>query len=163
MKYDYSSSKHPATVFVLRGLLPYTEESLMLAFKPKRFFYELSKQSGYPETRIKSAYYRAKRLDLLTADAVPRLTEKGLRKVAPYTADYLGEFARLIVFFDIPEERTAVRSSFRALLKQLGFTMAQQSVWTCEWDHRATVAQAIKEFRLEDCVEMHESVRLFPK
>ncbi|QQS18897.1 hypothetical protein IPL68_02445 [Candidatus Saccharibacteria bacterium] len=84
-------------VFMLRGLIPYTEENVLLSFKPSTFFYEMSKVSGHSEAALRNAYYRARKQDLFSGDKVPRLTEKGLRKLAPYTAQKLGKDARLIV------------------------------------------------------------------
>jgi DNA-binding transcriptional regulator PaaX len=150
-------------VFMLRGLIPYTDENVLLSFKPSTFFYEMSRVSGHSQAAIRNAYYRARKQDLLSEDKVPRLTEKGLRKLAPYTAKRLGKDAKLIVIFDIPEHRLTVRNSFRRLLQNLGFTMVQQSVWMTDIDHRKTVILAVKEFKLESCVEIHESVCLFPK
>jgi CRISPR-associated endonuclease Cas2 len=162
-RYDYTNAKHPAMIFMLRGLMPYTTENVLLSFKPSTFFYEMSKVSGHSEAAIRNAYYRARRNDLLSGEKIPRLTEKGLRKIAPYIAKKLGKDARLIVIFDIPEHRVAVRHSFRSLLKSLGFDMVQQSVWVTDMDHKNIILEAIKELRLETCVEVHESLRLFPK
>ena len=150
-------------IFMLRGLNPYTEENVLLSFKPSTFFYEMSRVSGHSEAALRNAYYRARKQDLLSGDKVPKLTEKGMRKLQPYTAKKLGTDARLIVIFDIPEYRLTVRNSFRRLLQSLDFTMVQQSVWMSNTDHRKTLIQAVKEFNLEGCVEIHESLRLFPK
>ncbi|QQS18898.1 hypothetical protein IPL68_02450 [Candidatus Saccharibacteria bacterium] len=56
-----------------------------------------------------------------------------------------------------------VRNSFRRLLRNLGFTMVQQSVWVTDTDYRKILVRAVKELNLESCVEIHESLRLFPK
>ncbi len=148
---------------MLRGLTPYTEENVLLSFRPSKFFYEMSKVSNHSEAALRNAYYRARKQDLLSGDKIPRLTEKGLRKIAPFVAKKLGKDARLIVIFDIPEHRLTVRNSFRRLLQNLGFTMVQQSVWVSDVDHRKILVSTIKELTIESCVEIHESVRLFPK
>jgi DNA-binding transcriptional regulator PaaX len=162
-RYNYRDAKHPAMIFMLRGLLPYTNENVLLSFKPSTFFYEMSKVSGHSEAALRNAYYRARKQDLFSGNKIPRLTEKGLRKIAPFVAKKLGKDARLIVIFDIPEHRVAVRHSFRSLLKNLGFTMIQQSVWVTDTDHRKIVIEAIRDLGIETCVEVHESLRLFPK
>ncbi|PID99142.1 CRISPR-associated endonuclease Cas2 [Candidatus Saccharibacteria bacterium] len=160
---DYRSKKHPALIFVLRGLLPYTMENVLLSFKPGLFFAELEKVSGYKRSTLSATYYRAKQQGLIEQDIVPTLTEKGLQKVRPYTAKKLGDHARLIVFFDIPQDRAYVRENLRRLLKNLGFEMIQRSVWVSDMDYRSVLLQAIEKFQLQDCVEVHESLRLFPK
>ncbi|MBL8121695.1 CRISPR-associated endonuclease Cas2 [Candidatus Saccharibacteria bacterium] len=160
---DYRGKKHPALIYVLRGLLPYTRENMLLSFKPSTFFYELERVSGFSENTLRSTYYRARRDGLIAIDVVPILTEKGLRKVVPYEAKKLGNQARLIVLFDVPEHRVVTRNAFRRLLRGLGFEMVQQSVWVTDKDFRSILLDAVAEFDLKDCVEIHESVRLFPK
>lgn len=160
---DYNRKQHSALIYVLRGLIPYTQENILLSFKPKRFFNELAQFSGYSEQTIRTTYYRARCNDLVAPGLVPTLTEKGRRKIRPYQASQLGHNARLIVLFDIPQKRVATRNAFRRLLQSLDFTMVQQSVWMTDKDHRLLLYEAIKDFDLKGCVEVHESVRLSPK
>ncbi len=160
---DYRSKKHPALIFVLRGLMPYTQENFLLSFKPGLFFAELEKVSGYKQATLRATYYRAKQQGLIAQDIVPALTEKGLRKLRPYAARKLGNNARLIVLFDIPQPKAHIRDALRRLLKSLGFTMIQRSIWVTDIDHRKTLLEAIEKLDLKDYVEVHESLRLYPK
>jgi len=160
---NYRSKKHPALIFVLRGLMPYTQENMLLSFKPGLFFAELEKVSGYKQTALRATYYRAKQQGHIAQDIVPVLTEKGMRKIRPYTARKLGNNARLIVLFDIPQHKAHVRDSLRRLLKNLGFEMVQRSIWITDIDYRDVLLEAIEKLDLKDCVEVHESLRLYPK
>lgn len=151
-----------AREFILRGLfLPFSRQNILLAYKPSQFFYELSRVSGYPEKTLRTTMGRARKDGLIIMqDKVPKLTEKGMKKARPFAAKKLGKDARLLVVFDIPESRSAMRQEFRLLLKQLDFTYVQQSVWVTEYDHRAILKEAIKEFDLKDCVIVYEAARL---
>ncbi len=160
---DYKTKRHPALIFVLRGLMPYTQENILLSFKPGLFFAELEKVSGYKQSTLRATYYRARQKGLIAQDIVPSLTENGLRKVRPYTAQKLGNDARLIVIFDIPQQRAYVRETLRRFLKSLGFQMVQRSIWVTDIDYREDLLEAIKKLDLKDCVEVHESLRLYPK
>lgn len=160
---DYRLQKHPALVYILRGFMPFTRENVLLSFKPARFFAEMEKVSGYSSATLKSTYYRARKDGLFEIDVVPKLTEKGLRHVRPYVAKHLPNNGRLLVLFDIPENRTNARRAFRNLLRSLGLTMVQKSVWMTADDHRELILETIKALELDGYVELHESVRLHPK
>ncbi|QQS20151.1 CRISPR-associated endonuclease Cas2 [Candidatus Saccharibacteria bacterium] len=143
--------------------MPYTQENVLLSFKPGLFFAELEKVSGYKQATLKTTYYRARQNGLIAQDIVPILTEKGMHKVRPYIARKLSNDARLIVLFDIPQQRAHIRETLRRLLKNLGFEMVQRSVWVTDMDYRDVLLEAIESLELKDCVEVHESLRLYPK
>lgn len=156
-------TKKSALVFVLKGLIPYSRENLMLAYKPNMFFNELGKISGYRQETLKNAYWRAKKEGLVEERSnISSLTNKGLKEVRPFTAKSLGKKARLIIMFDIPEKQAAKRQYLRDMLKSLEFKQVQKSVWATNLDHKSLLIEAIAELKLEGCVEIHESIRLFP-
>lgn len=152
-----------AKQFILRGLcLPLSEENLMLAFKPGRFFRELSKISGYSEKTLQDTASRAKRDGLLVSNGnMLELTEKGRREARPFVAQKLSGEGKLLIVFDIPEERAKLRHEFRRLLKELDFVYVQRSVWVSEYDHREVLLEAIDDLELDGCVAVYEAARLF--
>lgn len=165
MMYASNPYKRPKTAsqFILRGLLvPFSEENMLLAFKPSRFFYELSKVSGYSERTLRATYNRAVRTNLLALDGntVPRLTQKGLIAVSPFVTKKLSQKGSLLVIFDIPEHKRAARDYFRHLLKRLGFKQIQLSVWQSDQDHRDIVSEAAREFDITDNVQIYEAAKI---
>ena len=159
-----SRRQKTALEHVLLGLLPYTEENFALAFHPHRFFNELEKLQGISKAQAKSAYYHARSKGYIeTSGARPLLSQRGHEIVAPFRAQYLGKHARLLVIFDIPERRSASRTQLRRLLLRLKFVQVQRSVWATDQDYRHVVLRAIKELQVESYVELHESLRLFPR
>ena len=160
------SEPRTATQFILRGLLlPFSNENLLLTYKPSRFFYELSKISGHREQTLRTAFSRAKHSGLIKIDdnALPRLTSRGKLKAAPFVSEKLSNKGRLLVIFDIPVSRGSTRRDFRQLLKNLGFKQVQQSVWVTDNDRRKIIIEAIAEYQLDGCVEFYEAARLHPK
>lgn len=145
-------------IFVLKGLVPYTHENLLLSFRPSEFFYELEKLSGHSRGSLRAAYGRAQRSGLVTCDPIPRLTKMGRQKLQPFVAQYLPGKGQLLVVFDIPEATAFARRQFRLLLRQLQFEQVQQSVWITVFDHRQTLTEAIKELHLDGCVKMYEAI-----
>lgn len=141
--------------------MPFSDENLMLSFKPKQFFYELSRISGYSENTLRDTMSRAVRDGLIIRENLTlTLTEKGMKKARPFIATKLPRESKLLVVFDIPEYRTSMRHEFRNLLKQLDFRYVQQSVWVSRYDHRETLAEAIKEFELQGSVIVYEAAEL---
>lgn len=160
------SEPRTATHFILRGLLlPFSRENLLLAYKPGKFFYELSKISGHREPTLRAAFNRAKQSGLIEIDdnALPRLTAKGKIKAAPFVSKKLTNKGQLLVIFDIPVIRGSTRRDFRQLLKNLGFKQVQQSVWVTSYDRRDSIIEAIAEYQLDGYVEFYEAARLYPK
>ncbi len=153
----------PTLVFVLKGLMPYTRENLMLSFSPNKFFNELERIGTYSRPQIRNAYYRARKNDFISDDPLPKLTAKGKQKLQPFIATKLAGNARLMVIFDIPEEKAELRQRFRTLLRELKFELAQHSVWVTDFDHQAVIIEAVGELGLENYVQVHESALLFPR
>jgi DNA-binding transcriptional regulator PaaX len=151
-----------ATRYVLEALIPYTESNLLLTFKPTTFFNELEKKDRRGNNTYRSAFSRAKRQDLIeySDKGTPRLTRKGMAKIQPYTAKKLGENARLIVIFDIPENERHKRTQLRLLLNELSFKQIQKSVWSSDKDHRKLLKDAVKEYELKDYVKVIEAVEV---
>ena len=152
----------PATVYMLKALLPYSRENLTLSFSPGRFFYELERKSSYSNATIKGAYYRARKQSLISDEVLPRLTAKGKQKLQPFIATKLQENARLMVVFDIPEEKAELRRQFRTLLRELKFEQAQLSVWITDFDHKDILLEAVEDMQLDGYIQIYESARLFP-
>lgn len=144
--------------------MPMSHENVLLAFKPGRFFYELSKISGHRESTLRSAYNRAHRRGLIeqNAKSYPRLTKKGRIEAAPFVSHKLSHRGKLLVIFDIPENKASLRRELRTLLKRLGFVQVQLSVWVTDMDYRTVIIDAVTELELEGYVEFYEAARLFP-
>ncbi|OVE78551.1 hypothetical protein BVY00_02505, partial [bacterium G20] len=101
-----SSKPQSALIFVLKGLIPYSRQNMLLAFKPNAFFNELEKISRYKRWTIEKAFYEAQRKELIAKEAnVMRLTRKGRRIIQPFVAKHLSNDAKLMVIFDIPEDK----------------------------------------------------------
>lgn len=159
MTNQYSPDKKPksALVFVLKGLIPYTQENLMLAFKPNIFFNELEKISRYKRWTLEKAYYEAERQKLFQRQAnIISLTESGRRIVRPFIAERLSNKAKLMVVFDIPEDMAVKRAKFRRIIKQWNFNQVQKSVWITSYDHKDSVKDLLAEMGLKDFVELYE-------
>ena len=153
-----------ATHFILRGLLlPLSRENILLSHKPPLFFAEREKISPHKQQALRVAYHRAQKTGLIDFDesALPRLTQKGLLKAAPFESRKLSNKGKLLVIFDIPEERRKVRHEFRSLLKNLGFIMVQQSVWITDTDYRDVLKAAVYEYNLKGHVEIYEAAQIF--
>lgn len=151
-------------VYVLVALIPYSKPNLLLTYKPSQFFWELEKVSRYKQSTLKAAYWRAQQQELIEKKKnLVKLTEKGKRKVAPFIAKELQGTVYLMVIFDIPEDKIDTRRSFRQILKGWQFRQVQKSVWMTGKDLKDDVVEVVREMRLNDYVEVYESVRHFPK
>ncbi len=152
----YRSSTH----YILAGLIPYTEANLKLSFRPSAFLRDLEKLDHITMNKkaLEGAYYRAikRRLIKLDFNGIPRLTNKGIRKIQPYTPEKL-KGSKLLVLFDIPEAERFKRTHLRLLLKELSFIQVQKSVWISDKDHRQYLKAEIKEYGLQDYVEIFEA------
>lgn len=148
---------------VLLGLIPYTRENFALTFKPHVFFNELEQTSGWKRNTLRAAYYHAQRSGYVRRiDNRPQLTRDGERAVLPFYATKLGNDAQLLIMFDIPLEHAKQRQQLRRMLKRFGFTLVQQSVWMSNMDYRQALMELVSELGLEQFVEIHESVKLYP-
>jgi DNA-binding transcriptional regulator PaaX len=152
-----------ALIYVLVALIPYSKPNLLLTYKPGLFFRELEKISRYKQSTLRKAYNRGIKSGLIERQSsIPRLTLLGKQKVMPYVATKLGKKASLMVIFDIPEIRADARRSLRILLRQWNFKQVQKSVWVSNYDFRDALAKAVEELDLAGCVEIHESIRIYP-
>jgi DNA-binding transcriptional regulator PaaX len=147
---------------MLQALIPYTEANIKLVFKPNAFFNDLEKITQTKRRTLRNVYYRAKKEGLIALDDnnIPRLTEKGQRRVRRYNARHLGPNARLMVIFDIPEAEAWKRQYLRRLLKELNFRLVQKSVWVSEFDHRELLMAEREQYGLQDCMQIFEAVHL---
>ncbi len=144
------------------GLVPYTRQNFLLAFKPHLFFNELEKQSHYPVHTLRAAYDRARKQKLIgTIDNKTLLLSLEARqKIQPFVAEHLNGGGQLMVIFDIPETNSEQRRKFRLLLRRLDFIQTQQSVWTSPMDHRSIILESIKVNGLSNWAQLYEAARL---
>jgi DNA-binding transcriptional regulator PaaX len=147
-----------ALAYVLKGLIPYTEANLKLAFKPSAFFADLDQISRLKERTMKNAYYTACRQGLIELDdgGRPHLTDKGKRKLSVYQPRRLSGGVQLMVVFDIPERERWKRSRLRRLLVELDFKQIQKSVWVTSNDHKEILSAEIRHSDLGKCVQIYE-------
>ncbi|MEX0881478.1 MAG: hypothetical protein WDZ34_01180 [Candidatus Saccharimonadales bacterium] len=157
MPASYRPREKSALIFILKGLIPYSKENVMLAFKPNQFFNELEKISRYKRRTLELAMREAERKKLIERNTkIVRLTEKGKSRVRPFVAEHLPNNGRLMVIFDIPEEIKVARARFRRALRAWQFEKVQQSVWVTSYDHRRSVNELVAEMGLEEFVQLYE-------
>ncbi|HSX36727.1 MAG TPA: hypothetical protein VLG13_01225 [Patescibacteria group bacterium] len=151
-----------ALEYVLRGLIPYTEANIKLAFKPNLFFNDLAKISRSRDATLRTAYNRGRKRGLIELDelGIPKLTARGFHHVQHFEAKHLGLSARLMVIFDIPENESWKRQHLRRLLRELKFKQIQKSVWASEYDYREVLQEEIETLKLQKCVQTYEALRL---
>jgi DNA-binding transcriptional regulator PaaX len=142
---------------LLIALVPYTKQNLLLTFKPKTFFYELEKSSGYNRKALNEAMRRGCKSGYIAKEGKDYLeiTELGMEIVQPFVASQL-EKSKLMVIFDVPEECAAARRQLRRTLQQWGFEQIQKSVWMTDRDHVGSVKRIIDELDLENDVQLYE-------
>lgn len=160
MAEDYPKTKS-AVIFVLKALIPYSPENMLLSFSPNRFFNELEKISKYKRKTLEQALRRAEQRRLIEKKQnVYRLTKQGMKNVRPFLAKKLQNNAKLMVIFDVPEEQSAARAKLRWALRKWEFEQAQKSVWITIYDHRQSVNELVNELSLTDYVELYECLRI---
>lgn len=153
-----------ATIFILKGLIPYTRENILLSFKPHKFFNELEKISGYSKKTFYNASLEAEKRGLIAREGeLIKITKKGLETVEPFVAKKLKKHVQLMVIFDIPEEDASKRKRFRSILVEWDFEQIQKSVWASKIDRREALVDVVKELGLEKCVQIFECARHYPK
>ncbi|MEX1995532.1 MAG: hypothetical protein WD887_02030 [Candidatus Saccharimonadales bacterium] len=158
-----SPRRKSALVFVLKALLPYSKENLILSFRPNRFFNELEKTSGYSQKTLRETSRRAQHQGLIEIkEKNLRLTALGERTARPYIASRLKGGGKLMIIFDIPENRSGARQQLRALLIKWDFKQVQKSVWITDYDHRDSIKYAVRELHLEGCARLYECDLLYP-
>lgn len=157
MYLDRKLRRDSALVFILKALIPYTEENIMLAFKPNLFFNELEKISRYKRQTLEKALREAERLKLAEKhESVIRLTRAGQEIIRPFIAQKLSGEAKLMVIFDIPEGMAVVRARFRRTLVAWHFHQIQKSVWITSYDHKPSVRKIVSELGITDYVKLYE-------
>ena len=157
--------KESAKIFILKSLIPYTEANLMLAFKPNLFFNELEKISRHKRRALEAAMREAERQKLIELknkqnQIVIRLTEIGQKTVRPFVAEKLGNSAKLMIIFDIPEDMSLVRARLRRVLRSWNFAQVQKSVWITSYDHKQSVDELVKELGIEPYTRLYECLAL---
>jgi DNA-binding transcriptional regulator PaaX len=153
-----------ALMYILQGLIPYTEANIKLTFKPNLFFNDLEKIAKRRKQTLRNAYYKAQKSGYIErgADGTPHLTAKGLKRLKRYRPERLDTSARLLVVFDIPEEEAWKRQRLRRLLRELRFVQLQKSVWESEFDHRDLLLAETRQYNLEQHVRIFEAACLYP-
>jgi DNA-binding transcriptional regulator PaaX len=153
-----SQGEKSSTQYILEALIPYSKANMQLAFKPSRFFAELERLDRVKEQTAKTSFYRAVRKGLVELDdqGIPRLTNKGNRRVLPFSAPKL-KGAHLMIVFDIPEVDRWKRGHLRTLLLELSFKQVQKSVWTSQYDHRELLKMEIEELGLGKEIRLFEA------
>lgn len=154
------NSKVSVRITLLKALLPYSRENLQLSFKPHSFFNQLEAEKNLPFTTSKSSFYRLINQGLVYIEGdIPRLSNKGLRALAPYSAKRLKN-SKLMVIFDIHECDRWKRNHLRATLREFKFDQIQKSVWVTDYDCRKYIEADVTQLRLTDEVRLFEVVSL---
>lgn len=145
-----------STLYLLKALIPYTDQNIKLSYKPSLFFNELERLHGKKKIIFRNAFSRAIKRGLVYDDCgIPRLTEAGVRLLAPYVSKKLPG-AQLMVVFDIPETHKWQRGVFRSVLKEFRFHLVQKSVWVSDLDCREYITAEIKNLKAEDKIKIYE-------
>ena len=149
-----------ATVYLLKSLIPYTDANLKLTYKPHLFFNDLERLDNVKKSVAKTAYNRAikKGLVCTSDDGIPRLTQKGIRSIAPFQSKKL-KGAKLMVIYDIPEVSRWQRDRLRTVLHEFTFEQIQKSVWVSEFDCAHYIKEEIDHLGINHQVKIYE-VRL---
>lgn len=147
-----------ATRYVLESLIPFSNANLKLTFSPRRFFGELEKTRDYSSSTLRQAYYAARRKGLIQMDesGLPQLSDRAQQQIRNYAPKQLAG-ARVMVIFDIPEERAYQRQWFRSLLRELKFEQIQKSVWMSDYDCFEVLSAGILEQKIEQYVRVYEA------
>ncbi len=167
-KYRHKQKGLPETAlgYVLLALVPYTKPNLKLSFAPSMFFADLAKinrnkvAKTYQIRTLRNAYYKAQREGYLTYDSrVLSITPKGFAALQPYKPKKMAN-ANIMVVFDIPESQGRDRRALRLLLRQLGFTQIQKSVWVSEYECESVVRDFVELRKLAEYVKLFECSEL---
>jgi DNA-binding MarR family transcriptional regulator len=149
--------KKSALLFVLKGLIPYSQENVMLAFKPNRFFNDLEAMSNYTKPTLERALREAERQNLIKHEArLIKLTDEGQRLIRPFVAQHLPNQAQLMIIFDIPETMAVARAQLRRVLRSWHFHQIQKSVWVTPYDHRQSLKELVAELELVPYIQIYE-------
>lgn len=147
-------------LYVLTALVPYTKQNLLLTFKPSAFFNELERLSPHSSRALRNSYNSAVRQQLISPGNVPHLTLRGRSRLQPFVAKQLGDDARLMITFDIPESQRKSRDAFRRLLRYFECAQVQKSVWITDKDCSELIKENAAELGISDMVDLYEVLPL---
>lgn len=157
----YRPKSKSALFFILKSLIPYSRENMMLSFKPAHFFNELERTSTHKRRTLENALTEAQRRNLVHREAnLIKLTETGIKTVKPFIAKRLPSSVKFMVIFDIPEEKAVARARLRRILREWNFEKVQQSVWVTSYNHIVSVKELVAELEIEPYVVLFECTEL---
>lgn len=149
------------TIYILKALIPFTEENLKLSFKPGLFFADIAKNRNISEKAVRSSLRRAVSSGLVeyNENGIPKLTNQGERVLRPFRAKHL-KWSKLMVIFDIPEPDRWKRRQLRAILNEFKFRQVQKSVWISSYDSRTFLKKELKTLNLGKEVKIFEAFEI---
>lgn len=151
---------------ILKSFIPFTEENILLAYSPNRFFNKLEYLDRLVEVTkanrqtVSSTISRAKRAGLIEvgSDGKPKTTWRGKIKVVIKPKTKLRH--TLIIIFDIPEARRKDRYLLRAYLKANYCEMVQKSVWQTRYDIYDELLEVIEDLKIVPYVSVFMADKL---
>lgn len=148
---------------LLVALVPFTENNLLLTFKPAQFFTELEKKTNANRNTLAATMSRAKKNGFIKIDeeGIPQLTWRGKTKINLALGEKLKK-QRLIVIFDIPESQCSKRRELRAYLYSQNFRYIQKSVWASQYNVIDELLDVIAELGLGRCVQVLLAEQVYP-
>ena len=149
-----SRQSKSVTLEILRALVPYSNQSFKLAFKPRLFFNDLENITKAKRSTLRSTYSRAiNKGYIVLQDECPTLSAVGKSKFPenfrpPLLKDWL------IVAFDIPESQRHKRYELRKQLKLREFQQLQKSVWRSNYDYGHEINDLASTLRISNYVSL---------
>lgn len=142
--------QHSTFHILLRALVPYTKENLMLSFKPSQFFSELEKTTGSSRKSLQTAMSRAVKEGFVERDSgVPVLTPKGQARIDKVpNGELMWDGNYFLVVYDIPNEFDYARRRFALELRALGFKQYQKSFWVCKINHTEAITDIMVDLKI---------------
>lgn len=152
----YSLHKHrSALLYVIEGLIPFTDSNLALTFAPGKFFRELAETSNTKSERLQRAYYRARSSGIVQyIDGHFAIAPEYLEKLSRQPPEELPNGQTMLVIYDIPERWSHRRRELRALLRELEFVQVQKSAWQTSYNHFTPVLAMIAKLNLKPYVKV---------
>lgn len=155
--------QHSTFHVLLRALMPYTKENLMLSFKPSQFFSELEKTTGSSRKSLQTAMSRAVKEGLVVRDGgVPVLTKSGeaRAKLIP-SGDPMKDGNYFLVVYDIPNEFDYARRRFALELRALGFKQYQKSFWVSQKNYTDAIVDIMTDLKIGRFVTLGTFARTY--
>lgn len=148
---------------LLEALIPFTENNLLLTFKPHVFFTELEKKTQANRNTLAATMSRARhnKLIRLDEDGIPKLTWRGKTKINQTLAEELHK-QQLMVIFDIPEADRSKRHELRSYLISQQFRCTQKSVWVTKFNVIDELLEIVAELQLGKYVQIHLCKQVYP-